>query len=136
MLRAGTGFPVNAEPMTGEMTSTIIASHGACVAAQSRDAVGGGAVMPIKLPDECQRHRGDCTPLSQIVSDDASSFICCGHNHERLVPGDRFRVCWFNDTIKEMSDWSERDIKDTLSVLVQALSADANMREAGNLGGV
>ena len=82
----------------------------------------------IHLPERCLRDRADCEPLAQLAADDGTSFICCGRNAEREHPADRFRVCWKNDAVDEMGDWSERDIKDTLSVLAQALSVDVNMR--------
>ena len=80
----------------------------------------------IKLPDACLRHLSGCQPLAQIESDDSSSFICCGINGRQ--DEDRFRLCWVNQVIDEMSDWSERDIKDTTAVMAQALSVDTNMR--------
>ena len=72
----------------------------------------------------CLRSRQDCTPLAQIVSDDHQSILfCCGHNDEttRKVSQDRFRLCWHNEYLDELTDWDDRDIKDTLSVLAQAL---------------
>ena len=85
--------------------------------------------MTIDLPEECLRGFSSCQPLAQIASDDRRSFICCGHNDEstRQEPQDRFRVCWHNDVIDEMSDWDETDMLDTVSVLSQALSADVHM---------
>lgn len=83
----------------------------------------------INLPDRCLRDRGDCRPLAQVASEGLESFICCGHNMavSRSIPTDRFRVCWKNDQVDELSDWDERDMKDTISVLAQALSVDENM---------
>jgi len=85
--------------------------------------------MPLYLPEKCLRSCKDCSPLSQIESDDCQSFICCGQNDEttRKEKQDRFRLCWHNEYINEMTNWDERDIKDTLSVLTQALSIDANI---------
>ena len=85
--------------------------------------------MSISLPEKCLRNRDDCQPLAQIESDCRESFICCGLNDpsKRTILVDRFRVCWKNDVIDELSDWDERDIKDTMSVLTQALSVDANL---------
>lgn len=86
--------------------------------------------MPLWLPMRCKRNRKDCEPISNIVSDDGVSFICCGLNDfkSRKVPEDRFRVCWRNNYVDEISNWDERDIKDTITVLAQALSVDANMK--------
>jgi hypothetical protein len=84
----------------------------------------------ITLPKECPRKRDDCTSLSQIISDCKTSFICCGHNdpESRTVSGDNFRFCFKNNVIDEISDWDERDLKDTISVMAQALSVDGNMK--------
>lgn len=80
--------------------------------------------MPIPLPDICLRGLDDCEPLSQIAADDGSSFICCGMNdgRTRTVEHDRFRHCWVNREIDELSDWDARDLADTISVLSGALS--------------
>ncbi len=87
--------------------------------------------MPIHLPERCLRGRDDCQPLSLLASDEDTSFVCCGHSdpESRTVEQDRFRVCWKNDMVDEMGDYDERDMKDTMSVLAQALSVDENMRE-------
>ena len=84
--------------------------------------------MPIYLPESCPRSRTDCEPLSQILSDDGSSFICCGINDgsSRVYPSDGFRHCWKNAHVDELSDWDSRDIIDTISVLSQALSVKEN----------
>lgn len=90
---------------------------------------GGGVIY---LPESCPRGLTTCEPLAQLMADDppGSSFVCCGLNDGsgRQVPEDRFTVCFKNEAIDERGDWSERDIKDHLSVLAQALSADVNMR--------
>lgn len=84
----------------------------------------------IYLPEKCLRDRKDCKPISQIESDDTISFCCCGISEEqtRTVKEDRFRVCWVSKFVDEISDYDERDMKDTISVLVQALSVDENMK--------
>lgn len=85
--------------------------------------------MPITLPEKCLRNLNDCNPLAQICSDNGNSFICCGKNdgRTRKIKQDEFRHCWVNSEIDELSDWDRRDISDTLSVLAQALSIDANI---------
>jgi hypothetical protein len=77
----------------------------------------------------------DCEPLSQIAADDGGSFICCGFNDEstRKHASDRYRHCWVNSEVDEMSDWDDRDIADTISVLSGALSVAAN-RDLNKLG--
>jgi len=82
----------------------------------------------IVLPDECLRGL-DCQPYAQIQSNCGGSFICCGLNspEQRAEPQDKFRVCWKNEVIDEMTDWDRRDLTDTISVMAQALSVDANI---------
>lgn len=89
--------------------------------------------MAIELPDTCLRGYEDCEPLAQIASDCGTSFICCGENDgsTRQVEQDRFRVCWKNEDIDEESDWDERDLINTISVLSGALSVDANRKANG-----
>ncbi len=89
--------------------------------------------MSLELPQVCPRSLTDCEPLAQILVDDEPGFVCCGHNDgkTRATEQDRFRVCFRNGVIDEMVDWDERDIKDHISVLAQALSVDANMRNNG-----
>lgn len=85
--------------------------------------------MTIYLPDKCLRQRTDCTPYSQIQSDCKVSFICCGVSDPstRTVAQDNFRLCWKNSVIDEMTDWDKRDLLDTMSVMAQTLSIDANI---------
>jgi hypothetical protein len=87
----------------------------------------------ITLPDKCPRGLDFCQPYGQILSTDGSDFVCCGHLEEeyRNIPQDRFRLCWKTKTIDEMGDYDRRDLTDTLSVIAQALSVDANI-EANN----
>jgi hypothetical protein len=86
----------------------------------------------ITLPEKCLRGE-NCQPYAQIQSNCGESFICCGLNspEERGLPQDKFRVCWKNEVIDEMTDWDKRDLTDTISVMAQALSVDANI-EANN----
>ena len=71
-------------------------------------------------------------PLSQIISDNKKSFICCGFNNEetRKIKQDKFRVCWKNEEIDECSDWDEHDIYDTISVLAKALSISGHLKNS------
>ncbi len=86
--------------------------------------------MSIELPKLCPRSLTDCQPLAQILVDDKEEFVCCGHNDgkTRVMKNDRFRVCFRNEELDEMVDWDQRDIIDHISVLAQALSVDANIR--------
>ena len=85
--------------------------------------------MTIWIPEKCVRERDDCCALALIESDDGKSFHCIGHNDgtTRTIKQDKFRVCFKNQYLDEMSDWDERDVKDMMSVLSQGLSADANI---------
>lgn len=86
--------------------------------------------MSTVTENNCARCRTDCTPASNITSDDGGSFICVGFNSpgSRTVTGDRFTLCWKNDAVDERSHLDKRDILDTMSVLAQALSVDENIR--------
>lgn len=87
--------------------------------------------MSTQSQDRCMRCRTDCTPLANLSSDDAAqSFICVGYNRpqDRVVPSDRFTLCWKNNAVDERGHWDRRDLLDTLSVISQALSTDENIR--------
>ena len=83
-------------------------------------------------PNGCPRDRTDCDPLSRVSSEDFESFMCCGETHEaeRVVPEDRFRLC-IKSTHKHGVDvlvnLDQRDTIDTASVLLGALSSDAQL---------
>ena len=79
---------------------------------------------------QCFRCKSDCTPISNISSDDGVSFICIGYNtiESRAIKSDRFTKCWKNDEIDECSHWDKRDLLDTMSVISHALSIDENIR--------
>ena len=87
--------------------------------------------MAIWIPVACLRGRDDCISLAQIQSDCGNSFWCCGRNspENREVPQDRFRLCFKNSVVDEMSDNDETDLHDLLSVVSQALSADLHMEK-------
>lgn len=84
------------------------------------------------IPVVCPRKRTDCKSLEQVVSDNEASFVCCGaiSEAERVISQDRFRVCWKNETVDEMGDYDDADMKDTISVLSQALSADEHIQRS------
>ena len=85
----------------------------------------------IKLPKKCLRGKNTCEPYAQIKSDHKPiSFICCGVNDgsERRFDQDKFTVCWKNRSIDDVTHWDERDIKDTMSIMAQALSVDENKK--------
>ena len=82
----------------------------------------------IKLPEKCLRGMDRCMPLSQLQSDCGRSFMCCGENDgsDREYEQDKYTVCFKNDIIDERTHWDKRDITDTASVLIQALSIIEN----------
>lgn len=91
--------------------------------------------MSIRLPGECIRDRDApgavsqrCEPLSQIESDDRTSFYCCGLNDgtTRTQSGDIYRLCFKNGVIDEMTDNDHLDLLDMASVIIQALSVKAH----------
>lgn len=85
--------------------------------------------MAIHIPVVCPRGRNNCTALSTIKDDEIGGFICCGLNDgkTRTVKGDMYTVCWKNKEIDEISDWDERDIVSTISVMSSAMVAKMNM---------
>jgi hypothetical protein len=87
--------------------------------------------MSTQTQNACLRCLKDCTPLANLSSDEqAKSFVCVGLNHpqSRTVPQDRFTLCWKNNVIDERGHWDKRDLLDTASVILQALSTDENIR--------
>lgn len=84
-----------------------------------------------RLPGvQCPRGYDDCKSLSQLISDQKASFVCCGHSiaESRDIQQDRFRVCWKGPHTDEMGDYDERDLKTTIAVMAQALMIDHDMR--------
>lgn len=87
--------------------------------------------MGTTTENRCMRCRENCVPAANIAADaDGVSFICVGWNkpQDRVVPGDRFTLCWKNDVVDEYGHWDKRDLLDTMSVIAQALSTDENIR--------
>jgi hypothetical protein len=87
--------------------------------------------MTTDTQNSCPRCYKHCKPLSNISSDgDTPSFICVGWNmlEDRQIPQDRFTLCWKNSEIDQEDHWDKRDLLDTASVILQALSIDENVR--------
>jgi len=78
----------------------------------------------ISIPHKCPRGRSDCIALSNIISDDKSSFFCCGENDgENLeVPQDKYRVCFKGPHDDRMSNNDKLDLVHNAAVLSQALA--------------
>ena len=84
----------------------------------------------ILAPNGCPRKLTDCLPLSRVASPGYESFMCCGETTEkqRTVPTDRFRLCILSTHrtgVDLTVNLDERDVIDTASVLLGALSYDA-----------
>ena len=89
-----------------------------------------GTMLP---PRGCPRKLSDCQPSSRVASADYESFMCCGETAEaqRKVATDRFRLCiksTHRTGVDLMVNLDERDVIDTASVLLGALSYDAQAR--------
>lgn len=78
----------------------------------------------IPIPRTCPRGHGDCIALANLVSDDESSFFCCGENDgsARAVEQDKFTTCFKGEFRDEISHSDKRDLTHQASVLVQALA--------------
>ena len=97
------------------------------IAAEMGKRIFDGVILP---PKGCPRKLSDCQPSSRVASPEYESFMCCGETAEaeRTVPTDRFRLC-IKSTHQTGVDLTvnldERDVVDTASVLLGALSFDA-----------
>ena len=89
-------------------------------------------------PAGCPRKLCDCEPLSRLASPEYESFMCCGETTEesRSVPTDRFRLCIrsTHETGVDLSvNLDERDVTDTASALIGALSSARTQEELDRL---
>lgn len=73
---------------------------------------------------DCPRSCKNCSPYSNIVSDDHATFVCCGDSDpsSRSVSSDNFRMCFRSDTTDSMFDYDETDIKDQIAVMADAIA--------------
>jgi len=68
-----------------------------------------------------------CNPISNVVSDDESSFVCVGYHNEKKekYPQDRFRHCFKSAANTDsIFDYDEYDMKSVISVMSEALLID------------
>jgi len=72
----------------------------------------------------CPRKLVNCIPYSNIVSDDKSTFVCCGDSDKksRSVEEDYVRFCFKSETSDTMFDYDEDDLKDQIAVMADALA--------------
>lgn len=69
----------------------------------------------------------DCKPISNVVADDDSSFVCMGYHNtkNKEYPQDRFRHCFMSAAgTDSMFDYDEYDMKSVISVMSEALLID------------
>lgn len=88
----------------------------------------------IKLPDICLRNNKDCSPYSQVVADDRTSFFCCGYleKGERTLEQDAYRLCFKNGRVDEINDNDKRDLITQAKVILDALHIIENEKENEN----
>lgn len=100
--------------------------------------------MGINIYETCWRGRTDCTSIHCIPSEPEGiteeqyyerdyvplAFVCCGTNTptERVENQDRYRLCFKNDVIDEMTDNDMQDLTTIMSVISAALNWDAIMK--------
>ena len=77
----------------------------------------------------CPREQKNCFPYSNIVSDDNTTFICCGDSNEtsRSIVEDKFRICFKNHMTDSMFDCDEADLKDQIAIMADALALSHRM---------
>lgn len=92
----------------------------------------------IPSPKGCPRGRTDCLPTARVSSEGFASYMCCGETDAAPVPTDRFRLCIKSThdqgPVDVLVNLDERDVVDTASVLLGALSSDANNAAAQDEG--
>jgi len=76
--------------------------------------------------EHCCRGRTTCKPLTQICSDDGTSFVCLGRNDgsEREVKDDRLTFCFKNDASDDEWHVDEHDVLSMLGVLAHGMAVD------------
>lgn len=70
-------------------------------------------------PPECLRGLA-CDPLHAVVSDDGTTFICCGLHGAGGV--DPYRLCVRSETTDSMYDHDILDLLDLVEVVTRSLS--------------
>ena len=68
----------------------------------------------------------ECKPISNVVADDNSSFVCVGYHNQikNDYPQDRFRHCFKSADTDSMFDYDVYDLKSVISVMSEALLID------------
>lgn len=76
--------------------------------------------MSNQTENRCYRCRTDCTPAANLAADVPglngmpASFVCVGWNRptSRIVPADRFTLCWKNDEVAALRNCAEELVRD------------------------
>ena len=72
--------------------------------------------------EKCPR-RTKCKPISNVVSNDESTFVCVGYHNEtkKDYPQDIFRHCFKSESTNSIFDYDEYDLKSVISVMSESL---------------
>jgi hypothetical protein len=78
----------------------------------------------INIPRDCPRGRDDCIALANLISDDGTTFNCCGENNGKNleVKTDIYRICCKTEFIDMVSNNDKRDLTHVVSVITQSLA--------------
>ena len=79
--------------------------------------------MTLTIPRVCPRGRDDCIALSNLISDDLTTFFCCGENNGTGPPveQDKFTLCFKGEFRDQTSYHDKRDLTHQASVIAQSL---------------
>ena len=79
----------------------------------------------ITIPYDCPRGYKNCIAISNIMSDNSSSFFCCGENNgeTRVVEQDKYTVCFKGQNRDCIDHYDKRDLIHHSSVMINALAA-------------
>ena len=74
----------------------------------------------------CPRRLDNCSPISNIVSDDETSIVCIGYHDGRKTSDhqDIFRHCFKSHVTDSMFDYDYYDIKSVMSIFSEAILID------------
>ncbi len=88
-------------------------------------------VMTRPFPLRCLRTRTDCRPLSQVISDDDSTFVCVGLLNEPNE-NDEYRHCFKSDKTDTVFDCNETDMLDTIETMSCAMSMKRRLEDSND----
>lgn len=78
----------------------------------------------IVIPSDCPRGLTSCIALANIISDDSSSFFCCGENNGEgvEVEQDKYTTCFKGEFRDEIAHSDKRDLTHQAATIIQALA--------------